>query len=114
MGLSELGFWIKPRRTSSAPVVLPLRQHPSDFLAGPSATVVQWQAIVNRAAPGARVIWRSGGLRTDFVDRVRVTKNGRSAQIGELLSYHRELAKQLHARDRVHTYGSFHIADPAA
>ena len=74
----------------------------------------EWQAIVNRAAPGARVIWRSGGLRTDFVDRVRVTKNGRSAQIGELLSYHRELAKQLHARDRVHTYGSFHIADLAA
>ena len=74
----------------------------------------EWQAIVSRAAPGARVIWRSGGLRTDFVDRVRVTVDGRSEYVGQLLKYHRELAHQLHARDRVHTYGSFHIADIAA
>ena len=37
---------------------------------------------------------------------------GRS--LGELLTYDRELAAQLHGKDRVHTYGSFYIADVAA
>jgi S-adenosylmethionine-diacylglycerol 3-amino-3-carboxypropyl transferase len=31
--------------------------------------------------------------------------------LGEQLTYHRELAAELHARCRVHTYGSFYIAD---
>jgi S-adenosylmethionine-diacylglycerol 3-amino-3-carboxypropyl transferase len=31
----------------------------------------------------------------------------------ELLTYHKELANQLHQLDRVHTYGSFYIADLA-
>jgi S-adenosylmethionine-diacylglycerol 3-amino-3-carboxypropyl transferase len=31
-----------------------------------------------------------------------------------MLTYHRELATELHEKDRVHTYGSFHIADLAA
>ena len=33
---------------------------------------LEWQAILTRAAPGTRIIWRSGGLRTDFLDRVSV------------------------------------------
>ncbi len=74
----------------------------------------EWQWIVRRAAPGARAIWRSGGLRTDFVDRARVTINGRNRQVGELLRYHREQAERLHEQCRVHTYGSFHIADLVA
>jgi S-adenosylmethionine-diacylglycerol 3-amino-3-carboxypropyl transferase len=71
----------------------------------------EWQAIVNRAAPGARLLWRSGGLRTEFVDRVTVRKDGALRHVGELLQYNLPLAEELHARDRVHTYGSFHIAD---
>ena len=74
----------------------------------------EWQAIVDRAASGARIIWRSGGLRTDFVDRVCVNFDGTSCRLEQVLNYHRELARQLHARDRVHTYGSFHIANLAA
>jgi len=74
----------------------------------------EWQAIVRRAAPDARVIWRSGGVHTDFVDRVEVDVDGRLRRVGELLTYHRELADELHEKDRVHTYGSFHIADLAA
>jgi S-adenosylmethionine-diacylglycerol 3-amino-3-carboxypropyl transferase len=73
----------------------------------------EWQAIVNRAAPGARAIWRSGGLRTDFLDRVRVEYDGRSQRLPELLTYHDKLAAELHRQDRVHTYGSFYIADIA-
>jgi S-adenosylmethionine-diacylglycerol 3-amino-3-carboxypropyl transferase len=75
------------------------------------ALEAEWQAIVDRAAPGARVIWRSGGLRTDFVDRVQVSVDGQEREVGELLTYHRDLAAELHARCRVHTYGSFYIAD---
>jgi S-adenosylmethionine-diacylglycerol 3-amino-3-carboxypropyl transferase len=74
----------------------------------------EWQAIVDQAAPHARVIWRSGGLRTEFVDRARVRVNSHSRSVGELLTYHTDLARRLHRQDRVHTYGSFYIADLAA
>lgn len=74
----------------------------------------EWQAILRRAAAGARILWRSGGLRTDFVDRVRVKLHGEERQLGEMLHYNDALSSQLHARDRVHTYGSFYIADLAA
>jgi len=71
----------------------------------------EWQAIVNRAAPGARVIWRSGGFHTDFIRDVAVTLDGRRRSSDEFLAYDRDLAARLHPLDRVHTYGSFHIAD---
>lgn len=71
----------------------------------------EWQAIFDRRAPRARVLWRSGGLRTEFVDQVQVHYRGQTRQLGELLVYHRELAAELHERDRVHTYASFYIAD---
>ena len=74
----------------------------------------EWQAIVRRASPEARVIWRSGGVHTDFVEHVEVDVDGDLRRVGELLTYHRELAEELHEKDRVHTYGSFHIADLAA
>ena len=74
----------------------------------------EWQAILLRATPDARILWRSGGLKTDFVDRVNVRLNGQNRELGELLTYHPDLAAELHERDRVHTYGSFYIADLAA
>jgi len=75
---------------------------------------LEWRAIFDRAAPGARAIWRSGGLRTDFLDRVQVSRHGRVRPLPELLTYHQELADELHEKDRVHTYGRFYIADLAA
>lgn len=75
---------------------------------------LEWQAILNRAAQGTRILWRSGGLRTDFIERVQVTKDGRLRPLPELLTYHQELADELHEKDRVHTYGRFYIADLAA
>ena len=74
----------------------------------------EWQAILRRATPDARILWRSGGLRTDFVDEVRVHFRGAMRQLGEMLAYDRDLASELHAQDRVHTYGSFYIARLAA
>lgn len=75
---------------------------------------LEWQAILNRAAPGTRVLWRSGGLRTDFIDRVQVSREGKQVKLPELLSYHQQQAAELHQLDRVHTYGSFYIADLAS
>ncbi len=75
---------------------------------------LEWQAILDRATPNARAIWRSGGLQTDYLDRVQVYHRGQLRQLTELLSLNRELANQLHELDRVHTYGSFYIADLAA
>ncbi|MFM9964905.1 MAG: DUF3419 family protein [Planctomycetaceae bacterium] len=77
------------------------------------ALAQEWQAIVDHATPDARILWRSGGLLTDFVDRVRVLHDGREREVADLLRYQRGLADDLHARDRVHTYGSFHIAHMA-
>jgi S-adenosylmethionine-diacylglycerol 3-amino-3-carboxypropyl transferase len=73
----------------------------------------EWQAIVRRADDPCRLIWRSAGLGSEFIDRVEVMVGGRRQRIGERLRYDRVLAEELHAHDRVHTYGSFHIADLA-
>jgi S-adenosylmethionine-diacylglycerol 3-amino-3-carboxypropyl transferase len=70
----------------------------------------EWQHLVRRATPGARVLWRSGGSRTDFVDALHVEVNGRKRRVSSLLDYDHALATSLHAVDRVHTYGSFHVA----
>jgi S-adenosylmethionine-diacylglycerol 3-amino-3-carboxypropyl transferase len=74
----------------------------------------QWQALLERAAPQTRILWRSGGLDVDFIDPLEVRVKRRPQRLGELLHYHRELARDLHAQDRVHTYGSFYIADLSA
>ena len=74
----------------------------------------EWQAIVDRAAPGARLIWRSGGLRTDFIEEVQINRNGEIQKISPMLRYNTDLASELHEQDRVHTYGSFYIADLGA
>ena len=71
----------------------------------------EWQAILDRAAPGTRILWRSGGLRTDFLNDVTVQRNGKSYLLPELLTYHTDLASKLHQLDRVQTYGSFYIDD---
>jgi S-adenosylmethionine-diacylglycerol 3-amino-3-carboxypropyl transferase len=74
----------------------------------------EWEAILRRSRPTSRFIWRSGGLRTDFVNDVQVHYQGKQVRLGELLAYNRDLADQLHPLDRVHTYGSFYIARLAA
>lgn len=71
----------------------------------------EWQAITDRAAPNARLIWRSASLEVDFVDPIEVNVNGEKTKMGELLKYNPELAAELHPIDRVNTYGSFYIAE---
>ncbi len=71
----------------------------------------EWQAIVDRAADNCRVLFRSGGMQVKYVDPIRVNVKGRERLVGDMMTYHTELAASLHKLDRVHTYGSFYIAD---
>ncbi len=76
------------------------------------ALVSEWAAIMKTATPHARVLWRSGGLDTsNYLHKVPVTVNGQQKLLGDVLSYHKEQADELHKLCRVHTYGSFYIAD---
>ncbi len=77
----------------------------------PAKLASEWQSIINNAAPQSRVLWRSAALRVGFVDSLVVDRNGTKVSVGDLLRYHPEFASDLHSRDRVHTYGSFYIAD---
>jgi hypothetical protein len=45
---------------------------------------------------------------------VTVRSNGQKKLLPELLSMNTDLAQRLHQLDRVHTYGSFYIADLAS
>lgn len=86
-----------------------LSAHRKDILAQ------QWQEIFDHARTDhsslTRILWRSGGPKVDFVDPIEIQSGGGSIRLGEVLKYHPELAKKLHLKDRVHTYGSFYIAD---
>ncbi len=73
--------------------------------------VAEWNAIFAKAAPSARAIWRSGGLAADYVASVPITRGGKTERLGDLLRFNRDRAAELHKEDRVHTYGSFYIAD---
>jgi S-adenosylmethionine-diacylglycerol 3-amino-3-carboxypropyl transferase len=77
----------------------------------PEALSAEWQAILEKARPGARAIFRSAGLDHRFLDPVPVLHRGQRHPLSSLLRYHPDLAERLHPHDRVHTYGSFHIAD---
>lgn len=70
----------------------------------------QWQTIIDHADDGARFLWRGAAVICDFVDPIEVQVDGQTRRLGELLEYNRELADELHAQDRVNTYGSFSIA----
>ena len=85
-----------------------------DWLSKDPAKVIltaEWQAIMDKAAPNARVLWRSAGLDGTFINPVEVVVNGQKKKLADLLNYNHKLATELHVKDRVHTYGSFCIAD---
>ena len=46
-----------------------------------------------------------------YLDHLCVTHRGREVELGGLLRYNSSFAAELHHKDRVHTYGSFYIAD---
>ena len=60
----------------------------------------EWNGIFRLAGPGARVIFRSGGSDELFLP----------LSVLRRLRFEHERAAELHRRDRVGTYASFHIA----
>ena len=71
----------------------------------------EWQAIIDRSKDKSQILFRSGGFKVEYVDPINVSLNGRDYCLGDVLNYQTELAQELHLKDRVHTYGSFYIAD---
>jgi S-adenosylmethionine-diacylglycerol 3-amino-3-carboxypropyl transferase len=69
----------------------------------PKAILDEWQAILARATPNARVIFRSARAQPSYM-----------AALPERLVFHPELAERLSREDRVHTYAGFHICDVPA
>ncbi|WP_089721063.1 DUF3419 family protein [Candidatus Entotheonella palauensis] len=84
-----------------------------DWLSNVNRAALQqeWQSLIDHAEPGTRFLWRSGGLQVEYVDPIEIVRGGQRHRVGDLLTYYRDLATALHAQDRVHTYGSFYIAD---
>ncbi len=77
----------------------------------PEALAEEWDAIRERAVPGARVIFRSAHREPGYLDGLRL-RDGRALR--DLLEFHRGLSASLQPLDRVHTYAGFHIADMRA
>jgi S-adenosylmethionine-diacylglycerol 3-amino-3-carboxypropyl transferase len=75
----------------------------------PEALREEWEAILERATPGARAILRSAHARPGYLDWVTV--GPQSQPLRARLTFHEELARELTRADRVHTYAGFHIID---
>lgn len=77
----------------------------------PTALAEEWEAILDRAAPGARVIFRSAHANPSYLRGIVIGAGPDARPLGDLLAFHPELADRLARHDRVHTYAGFHIAD---
>jgi S-adenosylmethionine-diacylglycerol 3-amino-3-carboxypropyl transferase len=77
----------------------------------PDALAEEWEAILDSAAPSARVLFRSAHAQPAYLEKVRVRYGRDEARVIDVLRFHPELARELTKRDRVHTYAGFHIAD---
>lgn len=78
----------------------------------PAALEEEWEAILERAAPAARILLRSAQAHPAWLGAVRVGPHRQTLR--ELLHFRDELAESLQPRDRVHTYAGFVIADAPA
>ena len=77
----------------------------------PQQLAEEWEAILARAAAGARVIFRSAHAEPAYLQSVRVHDGNKSTPLIERIRFHPDLAARLQQHDRVHTYAGFHIAD---
>ena len=75
----------------------------------PAALVEEWNAILERAAPDARLLIRSAHANPPFLDWLRV--GARQVRLDALFDFQHAQAAQLQGQDRVHTYPGFIIAD---
>jgi S-adenosylmethionine-diacylglycerol 3-amino-3-carboxypropyl transferase len=78
----------------------------------PRALAEEWSHILLRAAPGARIIFRSAHAAPAYLESLELGA-GRT-RLCDHLVFHRDLAAELQRLDRVHTYAGFHVADVTA
>jgi S-adenosylmethionine-diacylglycerol 3-amino-3-carboxypropyl transferase len=78
----------------------------------PDALVEEWEAIRERAAPGARILLRSAHARPAYLDAIRI--GPARTPLREAFRFMDEVADALQPQDRVHTYAGFVIADVPA
>jgi S-adenosylmethionine-diacylglycerol 3-amino-3-carboxypropyl transferase len=77
----------------------------------PDALAEEWSCILQRAAPNARIIFRSAHAAPAYLERLEL--GARRSRLSEYLEFHQGLAAELQLLDRVHTYAGFHVADVA-
>ncbi len=75
----------------------------------PDALAEEWNAIIEKAAPKTRIIFRSAHANPEYIDKIKLKPEG--PYLKDYLVFHPELAQKLQKQDRVHTYAGFHIAD---
>lgn len=75
----------------------------------PTALIEEWNAILARAKPGARILLRSAHANPTFLNWVEI--GAAHKRLHEVLRFDHELAASLQRLDRVHTYAGFMIAD---
>jgi S-adenosylmethionine-diacylglycerol 3-amino-3-carboxypropyl transferase len=77
----------------------------------PQGLSEEWNEIMRRAAPQARVIFRSAHAKPRFLRDITMDVNDSKRPLIESMQMHEEWARELTKQDRVHTYAGFHIAD---
>jgi S-adenosylmethionine-diacylglycerol 3-amino-3-carboxypropyl transferase len=77
----------------------------------PAALIEEWRALLARATPSARIIFRSAHANPRYLDRITL---GAGRHLRDMLRFDEQRARDLSRYDRVHTYAGFHIADVAA
>ncbi|MBC7779028.1 MAG: BtaA family protein [Proteobacteria bacterium] len=84
-----------------------------DWMAGyrPQALAEEWEWILQRAAPGARAIFRSAHTDPAYLDTTWVNHGGERRALRDWLALDPHTARELSRQDRVHTYAGFHIAN---
>jgi S-adenosylmethionine-diacylglycerol 3-amino-3-carboxypropyl transferase len=78
----------------------------------PDALREEWEAILQRAAPGARILLRSAQSQPAYLESVALGPEQR--RLRELLAFHEDGIDAWQAADRVHTYAGLVVADARA
>lgn len=78
----------------------------------PDALREEWEAILQRAAPGARILLRSAQSQPAYLESVALGPG--QQRLRELLAFREEGIEAWQAADRVHTYAGLVVADARA
>lgn len=78
----------------------------------PDALVEEWNAISERAAPGARILLRSAHAKPAYLESIEVGPQRK--RLRDMFVFLDDQAHQLQTYDRVHTYPGFVIAHAQA